>query len=99
MGETAQEIIFAIGWAKMSDFSARNSGREAFKAKVARFYPDAKPSAIQEKIRGRVPIVFGTPIALCVVSRIGAALGREVKWGNRQGGERDRIGMFVSAQR
>ena len=36
----------AIGWTKAGDFSALKHSREAFKAKVAEAYPDAKPGAI-----------------------------------------------------
>lgn len=36
----------ALGWAKMSDLSAIKADRDAFKAKVAATYPDAKPGAI-----------------------------------------------------
>jgi restriction system protein len=36
----------AIGWAKMGDLSKIGPDREAFKAAVAKMYPDAKPGAI-----------------------------------------------------
>ncbi len=36
----------AIGWAKMGDLSKTTPDREAFKAAVAKTYPDAKPGAI-----------------------------------------------------
>lgn len=36
----------ALGWQKMGDLAAIKADREAFKAKVAATYPDAKPGAI-----------------------------------------------------
>lgn len=36
----------AIGWAQMGDLGALKPDREAFKAKYAEMYPDAKPGAI-----------------------------------------------------
>ena len=39
----------AIGWAKMGDLSLLLPDREAFKAKYAEAYPDAKPAAIPPK--------------------------------------------------
>jgi restriction system protein len=36
----------AVGWAKMGDLTALNPDRDAFKARVAEAYPDAKPGAI-----------------------------------------------------
>lgn len=36
----------ALGWVKMGDLSGIRPDREAFKAKVAEVYPDAKPGAI-----------------------------------------------------
>lgn len=36
----------AVGWAKMGDLSALKADRDAFKARVAEAYPDAKPGAI-----------------------------------------------------
>ena len=36
----------AVGWIKMGDLGALKSEREAFKARVAEVYPDAKPGAI-----------------------------------------------------
>jgi restriction system protein len=39
--------FIAIGWAKMGDLSVLRADREAFKAKVAEVYPDAKLGAIR----------------------------------------------------
>lgn len=39
--------FIAIGWAKMGDLSTLDPTREAFKAKVAEVYPDAKLGAIR----------------------------------------------------
>jgi restriction system protein len=36
----------AIGWTKMGDLSVLKPNRDAFKARVAEVYPDAKPGAI-----------------------------------------------------
>jgi len=35
----------AVGWTKMGDLSALKPDRNAFKARVAEVYPDAKPGA------------------------------------------------------
>jgi restriction system protein len=36
----------AVGWTKMGSLSALKPSRDAFKARVAEVYPDAKPGAI-----------------------------------------------------
>jgi restriction system protein len=41
-----RDNVVAVGWVKMGDLSAIRPDREAFKAKVAEVYPDAKPGAI-----------------------------------------------------
>jgi restriction system protein len=35
-----------VGWTKMGSLSALKPSRDAFKARVAEVYPDAKPGAI-----------------------------------------------------
>src|SRR5438128_7863671 len=36
----------AVGWSKVGDLAVLKSDRDAFKAKVAEVYPDAKPGAV-----------------------------------------------------
>jgi restriction system protein len=41
-----QNDCIAIGWAAMNDLSVLAADREAFKARVAKIYPDKKPGAV-----------------------------------------------------